>query len=273
MRGHLREGSRRLEGALIDERPIPARAKALNGAALLQSNLTFGGTAEVARRYAEEALDLNQSLGDSRGIAHAELVLGAIIARDDMTRARDLWESSLQRFRKDDEDHLALIATRHLAWAYENLGDRQRCLVLNEENLRRARALGNERIEGVTLGVLASLRIEDGRIDEAVELLKESHRLHVGAADPLQASLDVFRFAAAVAATGKAEMATRIFSAADALANDLGLNLNSWDPPYIEFVTRMIRDRIDERSFEKAWAQGRTLNADEAVALALESLG
>jgi tetratricopeptide (TPR) repeat protein len=98
------------------------------------------GTAEVARRYAEEALDLNQSLGDSRGIAHAELVLGAIIARDDMTRARDLWESSLQRFRKDDEDHLALIATRHLAWAYENLGDRQRCLALNEENLRRGRA-------------------------------------------------------------------------------------------------------------------------------------
>ena|SRR5436190_15837282 len=90
---------------------------------------------------------------------------------------------------------------------------------------------------------------------------------------PCNPRWDVFRFAAAVAATGKAEMATRIFSAADALANDLGLNLNSWDPPYIEFVTRMIRDRIDERSFEKAWAQGRTLNADEAVALALESLG
>jgi hypothetical protein len=49
--------------------------------------------------------------------------------------------------------------------------------------------------------------------------------------------------------------------------------LNSWDPPYIEFVTRLIRDRIDEPSFEKAWEQGRTLNADEAVALALESLG
>jgi hypothetical protein len=121
--------------------------------------------------------------------------------------------------------------------------------------------------------VLASLRIEEGRIDEAVELLKESHRLHIGAADPLQSSLDVFRFAAAVAATGKTEMATRIFSAADALANELGLNLNSWDPPYVEFVTRMIRDRIDEPSFENAWEQGRTLSADEAVAPALESLG
>jgi hypothetical protein len=121
--------------------------------------------------------------------------------------------------------------------------------------------------------VLASLRIEDGRIDEAVELLKESHRLHVGAADPLQSALDVFRFGAAVAATGKAEMATRIFSAADALANNLGLNLNSWDRPYIEFVSLLIRDRIDEPSFEKAWEQGRTLNAEEAVALALESLG
>jgi hypothetical protein len=72
---------------------------------------------------------------------------------------------------------------------------------------------------------------------------------------------------------GKAEIATEIFSAADALAHDLGLSLNSWDTPYIEFVTRMIRDRIDERSFEKAWAQGRKLNADEAVALAVESLG
>ena len=69
------------------------------------------------------------------------------------------------------------------------------------------------------------------------------------------------------------EILDLLVSAADALANDLGLNLNSWDPPYIEFVTRMIRDRIDERSFEKAWEQGRTLNADEAVALALESLG
>jgi hypothetical protein len=121
--------------------------------------------------------------------------------------------------------------------------------------------------------VLASLRIEEGRIDEAVELLKESHRLHVDAADPLQSALDVFRFAAAVAATGKAETATRIFSAADALANELGLNLNSWDPPYVEFVTRTIRDRIDEPSFENAWEQGRTLSADEAVAPALESLG
>jgi len=86
-------------------------------------------------------MQIRPRCGDfATSVAHAELVLGAIIARDDMTRARDLWEASLQRFRKDDEDHLALIATRHLAWAYENLGDRQRCLALNEENLRRARA-------------------------------------------------------------------------------------------------------------------------------------
>ncbi len=73
-------------------------------------------------------------------------------------------------------------------------------------------------------------------------------------------------------ASGKAEIATRVLSAADELADDVGLTLSSWDPPYIEFVIQMIRDRIDERAFEKAWEQGRTLTADEAVALALESL-
>jgi predicted ATPase len=273
MRGHLREGSRRLEAMLTDERPTSARAKALNGAALLQSNLTLGGSTEHARRRAVQALELSQALADARGIAQAELVLGSIVAADDMARARDLWESSVRRFRDAGDEHHALIATRHLAWAYENLGDRQRCVTLNEENLDRARALGNERIEGVTLGVLASLRIEEGRIDEAVELLKESHRLHVQAADPLQSAFDVFRFAAAVAATGEAEVATSVLSAADALAHDVGLNLSGWDPRYIEFVTRMIRDRIDEQTFAKSWERGRTLTADEAVALAVEALG
>jgi len=34
-----------------------------------------------------------------------------------------------------------------------------------------------------------------------------------------------------------------------------------------------IRARLDETEFSEAWEQGRTVTPDEAVALALESLG
>jgi predicted ATPase len=274
MRGHLKEGSRRLESALkLDGGTASARAKALTGSAGLLSNLTLGDESrEKTLARAEEAVCANRAVGETSGLAEAELVLGTILAGKDMERARELWETSLHRFRTLGDEHHALIVRRHLAWAYDNLGDRERCIELNEENLRSAREIGNERIEGITLGVLATIRIEEGRVDEAVALLKESHRLHVEAGDPMQSAFDVFRFSAAAAAKGKADVAATVLSASDALTGELGLKLSAWDPSYFEYVLALICDRIDAATFDAAWERGRTLTAEEAVALARDAI-
>ena len=261
-RGHLVEGRRRLQNTLLaDERPTATRAKALTKASFL------GG--DNATVLGEEGLALNRKLGDAWNIAQAELALAAAVAEENMPRAQLLYEASARTFRELGDEHHALIASRSLAWACINLGDRERGRTLHEENLRRARALSNERIEAITLGALAMHAVEDGRVDEAIPMLEESHRLHRELGDPVQSALDVLRFAALIATQGRAESAARVMSSSDALAKEIGYYLRGWDPEFFEATLTTIRDQLDEATFAEAWEEGRTLTADEAVALAL----
>jgi hypothetical protein len=69
------------------------------------------------------------------------------------------------------------VSTRNLGWAYSELGDRERARSLQEEVVRRARAIGNVHLEGQALGELAELAAEEGRAEEAVPLLRESTRI------------------------------------------------------------------------------------------------
>ncbi|HEX9599772.1 MAG TPA: adenylate/guanylate cyclase domain-containing protein [Gaiellaceae bacterium] len=268
MRGHLAEGWRRLDTALrADGHPTAARARALTGASLLAADR---GTAEL---LAEEGLALNRTLGDGRGIAHSQLTLASAVATVDMLRAQELYADSARRFREVGDEHDALIATRSLAWAVIGLGDRDRGRALHEENLRRARALSNKRIEAITLGALAMHAVQDGRIEEAVSMMNESHRLHRELGDPIQTALDVCRFAALLAAKGTAVTAAQVLSCSDALCEEIGYGLRSWDPEFVDETLTAIRGQLDdEAAFAEAWEQGRALTADQAVALALDAL-
>jgi predicted ATPase/class 3 adenylate cyclase len=263
-KGHLQEGRRRLRNALrTDERPTTARAKALTKAAFMGD--------DNATALAEEGLALNHELGDVWGIAESELALASAVAPDDMARARELYEQSARRFRELGDEHHVLIATRSLAWAYINLGDREYGRELHEENLRRARELGNKRIEAITLGALAMHAVEDGRIEDAVPMLRESHRLHLELGDPIQSALDVLRFAALLSAMGEAADAARVLSTSHALCEEIGFDLHGWDPEFVAGTLTSIRAELDEAAFLEAWDEGRTLTAEDAIALALKS--
>jgi predicted ATPase len=266
MKGHLAEGGRRLEAALdADEQPTAARAKALDGASM--TTIDAG-----SRVRAEEALALHQALGDAWGIAHSRLTLASAVASDDMAMALLLYDDSARAFRELGDEHQALIATRGLAWACITLGQRQRGRELHEENLTRARRLGNRRVEAITLGALAIHAVEDGRMDDAIPMLLESHRLHLAIDDPLQSAFDLFRIAHVLAVTEKAQAAVRAFACADALCEEIGLTLRSWDPDFFDGTLAVLRSQLDEAAFAEAWDEGRRLTAEAAVELALASL-
>jgi predicted ATPase len=266
--GQSAEGQRRLESAIAaDTRPSPARAKALTGASMLTANR------DDAKARAEEALALHREFGDARGAAAALLALGSAYAGTDMKQARVFYEQSAQAFVEAGDQHYALIVNRGLAWVYINLGEGERGRALHEENLRLARALSNERIEAVTLGALAMFELGEGDVERALGMLKESHRLHLDLNDPFQTACDVCRFACFLATTGHEDTAARVLSSASALAEDAGLRLSSWDAGMLDWILGTIRARLDEDGFAKAWEEGRSLTAEQAVALALNVLG
>jgi predicted ATPase/class 3 adenylate cyclase len=269
MRGHLAEGRRRLGSALrTDQHPTAARAKALLGAAVIAVECADAAT---ARDRAEEALALHRKLGDAWGIAYSEFMLGqAALAESDTHGAQQLFEESVRRFSELGDEHSILLSTLNLARAYDGLGDHERARALHEENLRRARALHNERIEAMTLGPLGMYAFEEGRIEDALSMLKESLRMLRDLGEIRLIPWNLCRFAAAVASE-RAETAARLLASSESLFTEIGAR-PSWAEAMMEETLTTIRTQLDEAAFAEAWEEGRKLTADEAVALALESL-
>ena len=267
LRGHLAEGRRRLEQVLRnDGRPTAARAKALNGAAVMAVN---NGDPATAKLRAEEALVLHRTLGDMWGAAYSGFMLGSALGvGGDPVRAQPLYEESVRVFRELGDEHSAVLVSRNLAATYDSLGDRQRAQALYEDNLRRARATSNERMEASTLGALATIALEEGRLEDADSMLKTSVRIHSGLGDLLDTAVDLCRFAAVLAREGKAVTATRLLSSLEALGDEIGTR-RSYVEELSEETLTTIRMRLDEAALVEAWEQGRTLTIGEAVTVAL----
>jgi len=181
-----------------------------------------------------------------------------------------LFEESLKAFREVGDDHYTLLATDALAWTYGELGDRSRRRALHEENLSRARTQCNERVVALTLEQLARFAADEGRVDDALNMLKESLCIYRDLGDRGWIATTLGAFAEILAAAGKAEAAARLLSGSEALRNEIGGGV-SWLPQQNERTLSTIRTQLDEAAFAKACEQGRAMSADDAVALALDS--
>ncbi|MEP7224323.1 MAG: adenylate/guanylate cyclase domain-containing protein [Actinomycetota bacterium] len=268
LRGHQVEGWRVLDRLLrADERPTVARARALNGAAVV----TSAGDLTPARLQVEEALTLNRSLGDAWGAAYAVFMLGYIATEEsEWARAQPLYEESLRAFRDLGDEHYIMLATDGLAWIHFELGDPERSRALHEEVLHRARTQSDKSIVAVQLFQLGTLAFEDGRIPDAYEMLKEALSINRDDGIPLGIAENLCTFAMFLVAEGRAETAARLLSRAEALSDEIG-GVSSWAGRMNEKTLASIQAQLDEASFAEAYEQGRALTINEAVALALDS--
>ena len=269
MRGQLAEGRRRLEAALrADERPTAARARALNGAAVMAAD---GGELATGRLRAEEALALHRQLGDASGATYSIYMLGTIATEEsDWARAQPLFEESLRAFRELGDEHYTLLATDALAWTYGELGDRERRRALHEEVLHRARAQSNEVVVALQLDQLAKFALDQGRAQDALGMLKESLRIYRDLDIRGGIAENLCHFADVLVAEGRAEMAARLLSRVEVLGEEVG-GVPSWVGEMNEKTLTTIRAQLDEAAFAEAWERGQALSVDEAVALALDS--
>jgi predicted ATPase len=270
VKGHLTEGRRRVESALVaDDRPTAARAKALNGAADLANG---NGDPATAKLRAEEALALNRSLGRPWGTADSLLLLGITSAGEgEFVRARELIDESIRLFHEIGDERNMLEAARVLAWTYHELGDLDQARELLEANVGRARALGDKQIEARSLDTLAGYAVDEGRVEDALRMLEDAYRLNRELGDIYWTPIIVCRLGRALAAAGNARLAACVLSSGEALLEEIGSEA-SWIARMNEETLTTIRTQLDGTALGEAWEQGRALTAEQAVALALDSL-
>jgi predicted ATPase/class 3 adenylate cyclase len=274
LRGPVAEARRRLERALAaDPTPTIARAKALIGAADLTMDT---GDHAMTRFWAEEALALCRTLGDAWGAAYCLLGLGLVFASEDAwSEAQPLFAESVRLFREVGDEHWAQQTSRRLAWSYEELGDLERARALHEEGLRWARASGDEFIKARSLAALAQYTLDEGRIDEAIPLLAEVHRIHRDRPDQPDRYWDAVllcRFAQALAMKGRADTAVRLLSSFDRVVEEIEGPRELWVTRMNDATLARAQQRLDDAAIAAAWEHGQRLMVDEAVALALSEL-
>jgi len=305
VRGHLTEGLGWLQGALAAAAGSPAtRARALNGAGNLAQSL---GSLEQTTALHAEALALRRALGDTQGIATSLNNLGIVaVARGDYRGAEALYAESLALQRELSNTYFmaCILDNRGVAAFYQGAYDR--AAPLHEEALALRRALGDRRGVAATLHNLGSVVMALGDLDRAAALQEEAlgyqrelgnkegmastlsglgwvahlrgehgraaalHRQSLllgrehGSRDVLSELLE--GLAAATAALGQSLLAAQLGGASHAMRESFGGYTSHKD---YQSEMRHLRAALGEEAFAAAWAEGRALPPEEAIALAL----
>jgi predicted ATPase/class 3 adenylate cyclase len=279
LRGHAVEGRRHLERLLHSAGEMtPTRLKALTGAVHLAAQA--GVPHEQARREAEEALAAARAVGDEQVSAYSQVQLAGVLvdsaAGDDRTtlmRAVELFESAIPVLRASGAEHQALQATRSLAFTYGVLGDDERYVALNTDNLERARAAGNKLMEARALASLGAYAGEVGRLDEALDLLLPALELDRQNGHTWEVVLDLYRMCQAFGNGGQPLAAAWVAAAGDALADQIGITLPGWGLEMRDAGVTKARSMLSATDFDAAALEARALSPEAAVDRALAAMG
>jgi hypothetical protein len=118
------------------------------------------------------------------------------------------------------------------------------------------------------LGWAALMR---GDLEQAVALHRESLALSRQLGDKLVGAEALEGLACSASARGEAERVSRLFGAAEALREAVGYQQEPRESALRESYLAAARPRLTEARWDAAWAEGRRLGFEEAIAYALDN--
>lgn len=304
--GHWAEGRTWLESLLaLDTPPSRMRGRATALAALGGYNRGLSNF-EVGRAQLEESLTIWQELNDARGMARALAELAVIVAaQGDVLHARALNEESLALARAVGDRSYVALALHSLGILASQEGDEAGARSRLEESRAVWQQLGNLGMLSLASNSLGDLARSRGRLAEAATYYMESlalaeesatrhmqavyrhnlgHATHrLGDRDEARAlftqALSLFRELgdqrgmvecvaglAGLLADLEPERAVRLHAAASAIVSAMGSRLNPSNGADYDYALAIARARLGNHAFDVAWADGRSMTLEQAIA-------
>ncbi len=267
-RGHLSEGRAWLERALAAASTAATweRAEAQLGAAFLAA---LQGDTEPATALAEEALRLGRACGDPGCVARALFTLSFVAgSRGDHQQAEALAVEALAVAQQAQLDAWLPFAHNRLGIEHFERGEWESARHHFEEALAHWRAQGHQWGIGTALANLAQcLRIQ-GDDERAAALYRESLPIAHRQGDKWGV-IEILTGLAGIAGThGQADVATRLFAAAEAVRAAIGLRLQRYVQTELDRAITAVRRALGDEVFAAEWAAGAALSLDDAIATA-----
>jgi tetratricopeptide (TPR) repeat protein len=232
---------------------------------------TYKGDYERATALFEEGLVAARESKDAWILSHALNALSVMAShRGNFERAEALREEGLAVTRKLGDGRRVTAIRHNMALAELAQGNFERAQALWEENLvldKQSQDTLGIALSCVHLGIVATRRDD---LERARTLLKEGLVLmgELGIKAGIAQTLE--SMAGLAGALGETQGAARLWGAADALREAVGV---PWLPlerrihlPYLD----AIRSRSEEAVWMKAWEEGRAMTPEEAVSYALK---
>src|SRR6266849_1667335 len=221
-----------------------------------------------ARLLHEESLAMHRELGNEVGIATSLLHLARDLfdSQGDPVTARSLLEEGLTLFREVSDKQGIADSFYFLGQLVLGQGDAATACSLGEESLVLYREMGDwEGIAGSLL-LLARVTAFQGDYAAARALYEESLAITRKLGAKLDIALGLEGLAGVVAAQGEPAWAARLWGAAEALREVLSTPLTPVERADYERAVAAARTQLGEKAFAAAWAQGRSMTPEQALA-------
>jgi predicted ATPase/DNA-binding CsgD family transcriptional regulator len=269
IRGPIAEGRAWLDDMLsLYEGAIPAmRVKALNCAGHLAHRQ---GDYQKVSELCGEALALAEVERDKKGTAEALHHLAhAAEGAGDNYRAAELLESCVGLQRAVGNTLGLATSLNCLANSARLRGDYRRAAALFEEALALFHSLGDKRGRATVVHNLGYVVLRQGDSHRSRALFLEGMTLTKELGD--RRVINCLAGLAGASAQVRPEWATTLLGAATALMSAIGVRLEPVNRPDFDHNIALAKDRLGERAFSAAWAQGAAMTLEQAIAYALAS--
>jgi predicted ATPase/class 3 adenylate cyclase/DNA-binding XRE family transcriptional regulator len=260
----LTEESLARQRALGDREGVAGTLLELGHAARARGDLV------TARTLLDECVAIWRDVGDPAGVGRAAVALGHV-ARDqgDYAAARRRYEEGLRQFRALGHKPSSAAALNDLGLVAREQGDLAAARAFLEACLALRRELGAPADLGYAEHDLASVAERGGETSHASALYRASLQRFGRLEDARGVALCLASLAGAAGAAGQWERAARLLSASDTLLRARGTPL----PPIHRIgharIAAAAHARLGEPAFAAAWAAGRAMTLEQAVAAAL----
>ena len=267
IRGHLREGRAWASALLAQSCPWEQRnhrAHLLNMSAMLANEQ---GEQAAARRFLEEELQIRRTLDNPGQLGSLLNNLGIVLHdQGDIAGAGPLWEEALVLMRVAESPLGIASCLSNLGELAFEQGDAGKAQHLLEEALPLHRAIGSKFNIAYLLNLLAAVSRHRGDFDAAHRFLVESLPLldEIGNRAGIARSLET---ATALAlGASQAARAASLAGAAAALREEIAAPLPANEAARHAEDLAAVRAALGNPVFEAAWAAGRLMTWEQAVA-------
>jgi predicted ATPase/DNA-binding SARP family transcriptional activator/DNA-binding CsgD family transcriptional regulator len=267
------EGKRWLQATLErDPGGFPVvRAKAL---AELGWILLFQRDYVRAIAALEEAIALYKELGDESGTAFALGNLGyAVLHGGYRERLPSFVQEAEVLMQGDLDGHArALLRTTVASAAFEE-DDLESAVAQLEENVALCRELGDLRNTSISLFNLSMAELKRDDLDRGATLLEEGARIGRDLGDRLAGVYYVWGLGKVAALQGEPKRAARLWGAAEALREYMGMSLSQFDLAHSGYERDLAnaRSSLDESTWVAAWSEGQAMSPEQAIEYALST--